>query len=101
MNSGALILLGVVWLTVAGLAALVIYQRAPKRRKPADELEAADAALRGRIIDLEDRLEHFVKREATRARRESGGNDQQLGLPLDRAGAVLEITRKAKAMGLH
>jgi len=98
MSSGALILLGVVWLTVAGLFALVIYQRGPKRRKPADELEAADAALRGRINDLEDRFEHFVKRQAGRASREAA---DQPSLPLgDRATAVVELTRRARAMGL-
>jgi len=102
MNSGILILLGIVWLTVAGIAALVVYQRGPKRRKPVDELEAADAALRGRINDLEDRFEHFVKRQAGRASaaagdRASGGTDGATG----GAQSVLELTRLARARGLR
>jgi membrane protein implicated in regulation of membrane protease activity len=102
MNSGVLILLGVVWLTLSGLAALVVYQRAPKRRKPADELEAADAALRGRINDLEDRFEHFVKRQAGRTSRENadGASRGADGAP-DRAQSVLELTRLARARGLR
>jgi hypothetical protein len=102
MNSGALILLGVVWLTIAGLIALTIYQRGPKRRKPADELEAADAALRGRINDLEDRFEHFVKRQAGRASRENadGAGRGADGAP-DRAQSVLELTRMARSRGLR
>jgi hypothetical protein len=98
MSSGLLILLGVVWLTIAGLCALLLYQRGPKRRKPADELEAADAALRGRINDLEDRFEHFVKRAAGRASREAA-------VPVDGGArppqSVLELTRLARARGLR
>jgi hypothetical protein len=62
--------LGLVWLSVAALAVAVIITKAPKRRKPVDELEATDAALRNRIIDLEDKLEHHIKREAVRIGRD-------------------------------
>jgi hypothetical protein len=65
----------VVWLSVVGLLALVFVQRSPKRRKPVDELEATDQALKNRMIDLEDKFEHHLKRDANRIRRE--GVEQQ------------------------
>lgn len=76
MSSGAWVFLGLVWASVAALVALLMVQRAPKRRKPVDELEATDAALRNRIVDLEDKFEAYTKREnvrQSRARIESEG----------------------------
>jgi hypothetical protein len=79
--------------------ALILLLRQPRRRKPVDELEAADAALRARIVDLEDRLEHFVKRTAGRLSRESVA-ESPAPVVGDRAAGLLQITRAAKAMGL-
>ena len=98
MTLGVAILVAVVWLSIVALAALLLVQRSPKRRKPVDELEAADQALRGRLVDLEDRLEHFVKRQASRGRREEEP-PAQLPLP-DKNVALLDLTRRARAMGL-
>jgi hypothetical protein len=79
-----------------GVAAVFLIVRQPRRRKPIDELEATDAALRNRIVDLEDKFESYTKREAVRsmrARRE-GSPDQQ-ALPLnpiqDRAARLAEL----------
>ena len=75
MSSALAALIGVIWLSLAGLAGLYVVQRSPKRRKPVDELEATDQALKNRLIDLEDKFEHHLKRDANRIKRE--GVDQQ------------------------
>lgn len=77
MSNAAALLVGVVWLSLVAFAALVLVQRSPRRRKPVDELEATDAALKNRLVDLEDKFEHFVKREAVRAGRAARETTQQ------------------------
>jgi hypothetical protein len=53
------------------LAAVLWYLTRPKQKPPkaSDELELSIQALRGRVLDLEDRFEHYVKRESVRAGR--------------------------------
>jgi len=81
VNTPAAIFFGIVWLSAVGLIALYLIQRSPKRRKPVDELEAADAALRNRMVDLEDKYESFVKRLAVRDMR-AKANEAQPELPM-------------------
>lgn len=76
MSNAAWIFLGIVWLSAVTLAVAVVVTRAPKKRKSTDELEAAIAALRNRIIDLEDKLEHHIKREAVRIGRDKKDSAQ-------------------------
>ena len=93
---------GLVWLTLACLAGVLLVQRSPKRRKPVDELEATDAALRNRLVDLEDKFEHYVKRENvrdSRARREV--ETGQGVLPLDRAARLQAVRERGKARGFQ
>ncbi len=103
MTNAQAILFAVVWLSVVGLAALILVQKAPKRRKPVDELEAADAALRLQIIDLRDKFEHYVKREAVRfgrakAEEAAGGGQPMLpGLGTDRASRLAAVRERIKA----
>jgi hypothetical protein len=97
MTTGAYIFLATVWLSIVGLAALYLAQRSPKRRKPVDELEAADAALRNRMVDLEDKYESFVKRLAVRDMREkksSAGEQTTLPYGVDRATRLAELRSK-------
>jgi len=68
MTTSTLLFAVLVWVSLVGLA--VAWMKQPKRRKTSDELETGIAANRSRILDLEDRLEHFVKREAMRVSRE-------------------------------
>lgn len=99
MSNAAYLFLAVVWLSVAAIVAVAVLQRSPKRRKPVDELEAADAALRARLIDIEDKFEHYVKRESVRdmrARRESA--PEQPSLPgVDRVSRLNELRAKLAA----
>jgi len=101
VSNAALALIGVVWVSlVLGALALVVL-RSPKRRKPVDELEAADAALRNRLVDLEDRFEHYVKREAVRTMRGKKDVDEaQAVLPLGRADRLRAVQQRASAAGL-
>jgi len=78
VSNAVAVLLGVVWLSLASLVGLKISQLSPKRRKPVDELEAADAALRLRLVDLEDKFEHHLKRDAVRLGREKRETQQDL-----------------------
>jgi membrane protein implicated in regulation of membrane protease activity len=101
MSNAVVALVAVVWLSLVAVGALWVVQRSPKRRKPADELEAADAALRGRIVELEDRFESHVKRDAVRsgrARVEDGG--AQAALPFDRATRLQAVRERGHARGL-
>ena len=69
MTTGAYVLAALVWLSLVAVVCAVLYLRAPRRRKSQDEVEAAFAALKLRLIDLEDKHETFVKRDAVRAGR--------------------------------
>mgnify|MGYP001610452083 CR=1 FL=1 len=102
MTPAAYFFLSLVWLTVAGLVGLYLVQRSPKRRKPVDELEAADAALRNRIVDLEDKFESYTKREAVRGMRarKDAADDAQQALPVDRNARLSLLREKARAVGL-
>lgn len=82
MSNAALALAGVVWLSLVALAGVYLLLRSPKRRKPVDELEALIAALRNRIVDLEDKFEHHLKRDAVRIGRDKKDADAQAELPL-------------------
>jgi hypothetical protein len=99
MNAELAIVVSVVWLSLAALAAVVIVQRSPKRRKPVDELEAADAALRARLLDLEDKFEHYVKREAVRnmRTRQESAPDQPPLPGVDRLSRLAELRAKLAA----
>ncbi len=92
MSNAIIALIAVVWLSLIALGAVVLVQRSPKRRKPVDELEAADAALRQRVVTLEDNFERHVKRDAVRAGRAVKEDAQtELGLtdsPQSRLAAV-------------
>jgi len=95
MTTSILIFALLVWASLVGLAVMLLRQ--PKKRKTQDELEALVAALKNRVIDLEDRLEHFVKREAVRRGRETkdaAQGDLDLGNnPLASRRATLEALR--------
>jgi hypothetical protein len=100
MSNAAYFFLTMVWLSVVSLVAVAVAQRSPKRRKPVDELEAADAALRNRLVDLEDKFEHYVKRESVRdmrARREGGAGEQPPPPGIDRASRLLELRARLAA----
>ena len=70
MTTGAWVFISLAWVSLMGFFAVLIILRQPRRRKPVDELEAADAALRLRMVDLEDKFEHHLKRDAVRTMRE-------------------------------
>ncbi len=94
---------GLVWLTVAAGSIAWILSRAPRKSKPLDRdaLEAADAALRLRVADVEDRFERHIKRDAVRAGREKAADEAAQGvLPLDRAARLSAARTRAKAQGL-
>jgi len=97
VSSALAALVGVVWLSLAGLAALYVVQRSPKRRKPVDELEATDQALKNRLIDLEDKFEHHLKRDANRIKRE--GVEQQ-PLPGIGPGGIRMLGRGGRPRGV-
>lgn len=98
MSSAAYALAAVVWLSLVALAVVVVLQRSPRRRKPVDELEAADAALRNRLVDLEDKFEHYTKREAVRAGRAKREDMvEQPVLPLADRAAHLSMLRQKVA----
>ncbi len=92
------------FMVYASLVCLAIYAlRRPPLKKPLDRdaLEAADAAMRGRITEIEDRFERHVKRDAVRAGREAKLDDPAQGtLPLDRAARLSILRQRAKAQGL-
>jgi hypothetical protein len=98
VTNAAYFFLSSVWVSVVALVAFYLVQRSPKRRKPVDELEAADAALRNRMVDLEDKYESFVKRLAVRDMRnkkEEGSN--QIPLSLDRRARLTELRARLAA----
>ena len=99
MSSALAALIAAVWLSLVALAALVVVQKSPKRRKPVDELEAADAALRLRLIDLEDKFETYCKREAVRLMRARREPEQQ-ELPIDRKERLSALYKRARERGL-
>lgn len=86
MSNAAWLFGAIVWLSLVGLGVVVVLSRTPRRRKPVDELEAADAALRNRLVDLEDKFESYVKREnvrSMRAKKETREEEApQLDIPL-------------------
>ena len=93
MTNAAYFFLAIVWLSAVALVAVYLVQRSPKRRKPVDELEAADAALRNRMVDLEDKYASFVKRLAVRDMRER--KEEQPELPgLSRAAQLAALRSK-------
>ena len=95
MTNAAYFFLAIVWLSAVALVGVYLVQRSPKRRKPVDELEAADAALRNRMIDLEDKYSSFVKRLAVRdmrAKKEEVGQPQLSGI--DRATRLAALRAK-------
>jgi len=104
VSNAAILALLVVWLSLVGGALALLVLRSPKRRKPVDErdaLEAADAALRNRLVDLEDKFEHYVKREAVRTMRGKKDVDEaQAVLPLGRADRLRAVQQRAAAAGL-
>ena len=96
MTNAAYFFLAIVWLSAVALVAVYLVQRSPKRRKPVDELEAADAALRNRMVDLEDKYASFVKRLAVRDMRER--RQEQPDLPgLDRGAQLTALRAKLAA----
>jgi hypothetical protein len=99
VSNAAYLFLAVVWLSVAAIVAVAVLQRSPKRRKPVDELEAADAALRARLIDIEDKFEHYVKREAVRSMRtRQEAVPDQAALPgVDRVSRLTELRARLAA----
>jgi len=103
MSNAAALLIGIVWLSLIGLAVAYLITRRPVPKKPLerDALEATDAALRLRIIDLEDKFEAQQKRNAVRAMRER--REEQLELPLaepDRKTRLAAVRARAAAAGL-
>jgi hypothetical protein len=91
----------VVWLSLVGVGIALLVLRQPRRRKPVDELEAADAALRARVIDLEDKYESAAKRYAVREMRARRELDQDQGvLPLDKVSRLALVRARAAAAGL-
>jgi hypothetical protein len=84
-----------VWASLVGLA--VMAMRRPTKRKSQDELEAVLSALKHRIIDLEDQLEHHVKREAVRIGRDKRESAQG-ALPLS---GGLDTDRPARLAALR
>jgi len=101
VSNAAILALLVVWLSLVGGALALLVLRSPKRRKPVDELEAADAALRNRLVDLEDKFEHYVKREAVRTMRgKKDADDAQTVLPLGRADRLRAAQQRHAAAGL-
>lgn len=82
MSTAAWIFLSLVWVSAVVLVVFFFWLRSPKKRKTSDEIEGSISALRGRVTDLDDRLEHHVKREAVRIGREKRDNDlEQSRLP--------------------
>lgn len=98
MSNAVVALAAVVWLSVVGVVAFSFWLRAaPKRRKPVDELEAADSALRNRIVDLEDKFESYVKREAVRgmrARKDAAEMQPELPLALTKEQRLADVRRR-------
>jgi hypothetical protein len=93
VTNAAYFFLASVWLSVVALVGVYLVQRSPKRRKPVDELEAADAALRNRMVDLEDKYSSFVKRLAVRDMRER--REEAPEIPgLDRATRLASLRAK-------
>jgi hypothetical protein len=96
MSAENAIVVSIVWLSLVGLAIAYLFVRSPKRRKPVDELEATDAALRNRIVDLEDKFEHHLKRDAVRSLRDRKEQaEEQESLPFDKAARLSILRRKA------
>jgi hypothetical protein len=103
MSPAAWVFAGIVWLSIIAVVVTVLVLRRPAPKKPLerDALEATDAALRARIVDLEDKFEHYVKRETvrdSRARREVDGG--QGNLPLDRAVRLQAARERGRSRGL-
>lgn len=98
MSNAAWLFSAVVWLSLVALGVVVALSRAPRRRKPVDELEATDAALRNRLVDLEDKFESYVKREAVRsmrARREEPSATEHA--PVSREERKADLVRRWRA----
>lgn len=87
-----------VYATAVVFAIVLLRRPAPKKPLDRDALEATDAALRGRLTELEDRFDRHVKRDAVRAGREKADEAAQGTLPLDRAGRLSLLRQKALAL---
>ena len=100
MTNAAWLFMGIVWVTLGALAGLFLMQRSPRRRKPVDELEAADAALRNRILDLEDKYESFVKRLAVRDMRAKKEQPEQENPPgfTDKASRLAAVQQRVNQL---
>ena len=93
MSNAGWIFSGMVWLSLVMVALSFVVLHAPKKRKMTDELEAMIAALKNRLVDLEDKHESFVKREAVRNMRA-----RQDGAPATPVDIRAELRAKAAQM---
>lgn len=88
----------VVWLSLVGLAVALLVTRTPQKRRTPDEWEATVAALKNRVIDLEDKHESFVKRQAVRSGRQRADEVAVPSLPFDRATRLAAVRQRAAAL---
>jgi len=59
-----------------------------KKKEPPAEWEDALASVRGRISDLDDRFEHWTKRDTMRARR---GKQEDVPVEMDRSTRLRDL----------
>lgn len=99
MSDAALVFSALVWVSTLAALLIFVWLRAPKRRKAVDELEAVDAALRNRIVDLEDKFETYTKREAVRymRARKDASTQEELPLPLNKEQRKADLVRRWNA----
>jgi hypothetical protein len=91
-----------VYLSVVAVVGYFLWERRqpkPKAAKTSDELETLLAQYRLRLTDIEDKLEHFIKRTAVRIQRDAKDTAQgHLNLGLDplasRRAALAELRTK-------
>lgn len=100
MSNGLVLLASVVWLSVVAFAALLVWMRRPTKRRTTDELESIIAALRARVIDLEDKHEHHIKRDAVRAMRDRRDETAQVSPDAPKAARLAALRDKARVRGL-
>jgi len=78
----AWVYLAAVSIYVGAVVAYLIWkdgQRKVKRASP-DDIDAAISAIRGRCVDMEDRIESYIKRDAVRSTRALKEKEGQLPL---------------------
>jgi len=86
VSNAQALLAGIMWVSVVGLILGLALLRAPKKRSTLDVVEGAVAALKLRVVDIEDKFEHYTKREAVRGMRARKDEaESQQPLPLDKA----------------